>query len=218
MEFRKYDKIETVFLRDTEGSKKLIDGAWRNETVEYLKDAQWDFTEKVDGTNIRVFWDGHTVTFGGRTDNAQIPVPLVNRLNEIFGTNEAEELFEQTFGEKEVILYGEGYGKKIQGPGSLYLPDRVDFILFDVYTGAGYLKREAVEATAKLFGVAVVPILFSGPLSMGIEYVKTPHDSVVAENGAPMEGLVARPSMELRDRFGARVIVKLKYKDFKELA
>ena len=33
-----YNKIETVFERDTSGTKKLIEGKFRNETVEFLKD------------------------------------------------------------------------------------------------------------------------------------------------------------------------------------
>ena len=57
--------------------KKLIEGKFRNPVVEFLKDNQWNFTEKIDGTNIRVHWDGHKVMFGGRTDNAQIPTSLV---------------------------------------------------------------------------------------------------------------------------------------------
>lgn len=56
-----YNKIETVFNRDTTGTKKLIRGDWRNEAVEYLKDSKWQFTEKFDGTNIRVIWDGHYI-------------------------------------------------------------------------------------------------------------------------------------------------------------
>ena len=68
-----YNKIETVFNRDTNGTKKLIEGSFRNETVEFLKDNIWTFTEKIDGTNIRVHWDGHKVEFGGRTDKADIP-------------------------------------------------------------------------------------------------------------------------------------------------
>ena len=43
---RTYEKIETVFNRDTVGTKKLILGNFRNETVEFLKDVEWMFTEK----------------------------------------------------------------------------------------------------------------------------------------------------------------------------
>ena len=60
-----YHKIETLFERD-EKTKKLINGKFRDETIEFLKDNTWVFTEKVDGTNIRVYWDGHRVQFAGR--------------------------------------------------------------------------------------------------------------------------------------------------------
>ena len=59
-----YNKIETVFNRDIEGTKRLILGSYRNETVKYLKNNIWQFTEKIDGTNIRIHWDGHNVEFG----------------------------------------------------------------------------------------------------------------------------------------------------------
>ena len=48
-----YHKIETLFERDMEGSKKLIEGKYRNECVEFLAPCKWIFTEKVDGTNVR---------------------------------------------------------------------------------------------------------------------------------------------------------------------
>ena len=180
---KEYNKIETLFNRDLEGSKKLIFGSYRNETVEFLKDCQWDFTEKIDGTNVRVHWDGHKVTFGGRTDGAQIPAPLVNKLNDMFGGSINEELFEQKFGEMEVTLYGEGYGPKIAKGGGLYRSD-VSFILFDVEVlspevGYLYLKREAVEDIAKFFNIDVVPIILTGTLNDGVNYVlKHPQPSL----------------------------------------
>ena len=80
-----YHKIDTLFERGED--KKLIEGQFRDEAIEFLKDNKWQFTEKIDGTNIRVYWDGHRVSFHGRTDKAQIPADLVNRLNELFGGN-----------------------------------------------------------------------------------------------------------------------------------
>ncbi len=129
---RKYEKIETIYERSLDGSKSLMSGVWRNPTVAMLKDIPWDWTEKVDGMNICVHWDGHTVEFGGRTESAQIPAPLVNRLNELFGGETNAQVFEQLFGEREVYMYGEGYGNKIQGCGKQYIPDGIDFILFDL--------------------------------------------------------------------------------------
>lgn len=215
--FKEYHKIETLFERDI-ATKNLIIGKYRNPTVEYLKDAVWQFTEKVDGTNIRVHWDGHKVSFAGRTDRAQIPPHLLTRLEELFGGEVNEQMFEQTFGEKEVTLYGEGYGQKIQTNGYI---DGVDFILFDVFVGDIPLARENVESVADVFHINAVPVLFEGTLQDGIECVKQHYTSFVADlyldKKAHMEGLVARPKVEVRDRLGNRVIVKIKYNDFKEI-
>lgn len=208
---KEYHKIETLFKRD-EKTKKLICGDYANETFEYLKDNIWQFTEKVDGTNIRIYWDGHKVQFGGRTDNAQIPSHLINRLNELFGGEANEQLFEQKFGDKEVELFGEGYGVKIQN-GGLYRDD-VDFILFDVMIGGWYLKRESVEDIATYFGIDIVPIVLEGTLDDGINYVLTQRKSIVAKNGAEIEGVVGRPKVEVLGRNGKRVICKIKYRDF----
>lgn len=210
---REYNKIKAIFNRTEDGTKKFIEGDFRDTEFEFLKDNVWQFTEKIDGTNIRIHWDGHKVEFGGRTDKAEISAFLMERLVEIFGSNEAEELFEQKFGEHEVILFGEGYGKKIQAPGSLYLPDGNDFILFDVLIGENYQPRESVEDIAKAFGIDCVPILFEGNLQQGVDFVKSKPMSTIGK--APMEGVVARPKIELRDRCGGRIIVKIKVKDFK---
>lgn len=209
-----YHKIETIYQRDMNGTKKLIEGVFRDKTVEFLNSCgiQWQFTEKVDGTNIRVHWDGHAVEFAGRTDKAQIPQKLLEKLNAVFGSPEAEELFEQKFGETVVVLYGEGYGAGIQ-KGGLYRPD-VSFILFDVQIGDVFLVRESVADIAKCFGVDVVPVVFNGTIDKGVAYVKTKPHSMLGTREAKMEGLVGRPLVELRDRLGKRVIIKIKACDF----
>ena len=208
-----YVKIETPFNRAEDGSKKLIVGSFRNETVEYLKDNQWVWTEKVDGTNISIAWDGHKVQFHGRTERAQIPAHLVNKLNEMFGGETNEQLFEQVFGSTPMILYGEGYGPKIQNGGTYR--DDVSFILFDVYQPANdiWLKREAVEDIATKFGIDVVPITFEGTLAEAVHFVTLQPSSKI-NHKHPMEGVVGRPKIELRDRQARRVIVKVKVRDF----
>ena len=207
-----YVKIETPFIRAEDGSKKLIEGQYRNETVRYLKDAIWEFTEKIDGTNISIVWDGHKVEFHGRTERAQIPSHLVNKLNEMFGGETNEEMFEQLFGDTPMILYGEGYGYKIQNGGAYR--DDVSFILFDVYqpTKDIWLKREAVESVAKQLDIEVVPMIMRGTIDDAVRLVKAKPMSTIGT--APMEGVVGRPIVELKDRLGKRVIVKVKVRDF----
>lgn len=206
-----YNKIETLYKRDMEGSKQLIEGEFRNPAVEFLKDNVWQFTEKIDGTNIRIHWDGHTVHFGGRTEKAQIPVHLLDFLMATFSTNEAEQIFEEKFGETEVILFGEGYGPKIQS-GGLYRSD-VSFILFDALISNNYQPRESLEDIAKAFGIDIVPIVLEGTIQEAVDFVKTNPNSTIGT--AKMEGVVGRPKIEMRDRCGKRVIVKIKWEDFK---
>lgn len=208
---KEYHKIETLFERD-EKTKKLIEGKFRNETVEYLKDNEWEFTEKIDGTNIRILWDGHKVTFAGRTDKAQIPAELTNRLVELFGGETNEQLFEQKFGETEVMLIGEGYGAKIQN-GGLYKSNQ-DFILFDVMIAGNWQPRESVNNIAEYFGIEVVPIVLTGTIQEAVDYVKTKPKSQIGT--ANSEGIVGRPLEELLDRCGNRLIVKIKVRDFED--
>ena len=210
---KEYTKIETVYSRAEDGTKKLIDGSFRNKAVQYLANNNWICTEKIDGTNIGVVWDGQKVTFQGRTEKAQVPMHLFEYLVRTFSSSQTEELFEQLFGEKQVILFGEGYGQKIQN-GHLYLPHECSFILFDVYMVDSdlWLERDNIEQIAKTFGIDVVPIIMTGTLYEAIEFVKTKPKSTIGI--ADMEGLVCKPEVDMLDRQGKRIIVKVKVKDF----
>lgn len=208
---KEYHKIESLFMRDP-ATKKLLPHTFSPE-VELLKDVPWVFTEKIDGTNIRVVWDGHKVKFYGRTDNASIPTHLLHRLDELFGGEANEQIFEQHWGNTEVILYGEGYGPKIRNGGN-YRSD-VSFILFDVDVGGWTLVRDAVEQVAGYFGIDTVPIVLTGTIDEGVEFVKTRPNSTMGT--AKMEGIVGHPFVELRKRNGDRIIVKIKVSMFDEL-
>lgn len=209
-----YHKIETLFVRDVEGTKKLIEGQFREPSVEYLKDSQWIFTEKIDGTNIRVEWDGHNVMFGGRTENAQIPSFLLNdTLVPKFAGTVNEQVFEQKFGETTATLYGEGFGAKIQKGGGLYRSNNA-FIMFDVKVGDTFLEREGVEDVAHSFGIGVVPIVLVGTIQEAVDFVKNKPKSRVSEQEKEMEGVVGTPKVRLFDHRGKRVIVKVKVEDF----
>lgn len=209
-----YPKISAPFKR-ADGTKKFILRQWINPTLEYLKDNRWIFTEKVDGTNIRIYWDGHRVSFHGRTNKAEIPTHLNSYLTETFLNNETEEMFEQVFGEKEAILFGEGYGPKIQC-GGIYRDD-VSFILFDVLVNRIWLNRENKEDIAKKFGLDIVPTIFNGTLGDAIRYVcSAPFSYVAQKRDCRMEGLVGVPVIPLLDSKGERIITKIKWCDFKD--
>ena len=204
-----YHKIQTVYLRDPETKyKTLLEGQFAKPEFEYLKDNVWVYTEKIDGTNIRIKWEDKKLSIGGKTDKAQIPIFLFDKLNELFTT----ELMNNIFPDTDACLYGEGYGAKIQKGGGNYISDGVNFILFDVKVAHWWLKRGDIETLAKQFGIKVVPIVGEGTLNDLVALVRCGFNSNIGSQIA--EGIVARPKIELKDRAGQRVITKLKYKDF----
>jgi len=206
-----YHKIQTVYKRDPETKfKTLLEGDYSLPEFQYLQDNEWVFTEKVDGTNIRVMFDGKCISFGGKTDRAQIPTNLINRLNESFLDKIA--LFKEVFDgdATEVCLYGEGYGAKIQSGGK-YRPDQ-DFVLFDIKIGHWWLQREDIEDIAKKLSIDIVPIIGLGTLVDMVNITRRGFNSLWGNFIA--EGIVARPIVELKSRSGDRIITKIKHKDF----
>jgi len=202
---KEYSKIESLFNRD-EKTHKFKVGEFRLPEFHYLKDNQWLFTEKVDGTNIRVMWDGESIRIGGRTDNAQIPTFLYDRLVELFPKDK--------FGifDCPVCLYGEGYGAKIQKGGGNYKSDGVDFVLFDVKIEEWWLKwNDIMDVGAKL-QIDIVPIVAIGTLEDAVQRIREGIKSAWGDFQA--EGLVCRPLVDLMARNGKRIITKLKTKDF----
>ena len=206
-----YHKIQTVFKRDPETKfKTLLEGDFSLPEFSYLQENQWVFTEKVDGTNIRIMQNVGKITFGGKTDLAQIPARLVERLNDTFLP--LAKIFTEVFEGADVCLYGEGYGAKIQKGGGNYRHDQ-DFVLFDVRIGDWWLQRKDVEDVGQKLGVDIVPIIGGGTLH---DMVKMAKQGIISQWGNfKAEGIVARPSTELVARNGGRLITKIKTRDFR---
>ena len=208
---KEYHKIETLYDRD-EKTHKMIVGQWRLPEFGYLANNSWIFTEKVDGTNIRVMWDGDSVRFGGRDDDAQMRIPLLRILTPMFTKDKLAAVFPDATPMSGVCLYGEGYGAGIQKGGGLYKSDGVDFALFDVLVGTWWLKRADVQDVGQNLGVTVVPVIGSGGLLDATAVVRAGIQSKWGD--FPAEGLVLRPQVDLFTRSGERVIAKLKTRDF----
>lgn len=223
---KEYHKIDTVYKRDPATKHKtLILGDYSTPEFAFLEKCPWVFTEKVDGTNIRVMcsdykeFDGtsnksYGVTFGGKTDAASIPAFLVEKLQQRFHTDEQRAKLAEIFPDG-ACLYGEGYGARIQKGGGNYRPDQ-DFVLFDVKVGEWWLQRAAVEEIAAKLGLDVVPIIGSGTLPDMVEMARIGFASRWNDKFAA-EGIVARPATELRTRSGSRIITKIKHRDFDPL-
>lgn len=210
-----YPKINTIFKRDLGGTNCLILGEWSKPVFEYLRHCMWDFTEKIDGTNVRVVVDKDgQVGFRGRTDNAEMPTRLSESLRAMFVAPKwAHEALRKLFPHGGV-MYGEGCGGKIQGMGSLY-GDTETFVLFDVRVGPWWLRRSEVDAVARAMGLRTAPVVGRGSLLDLVALVRGGLPSRFGSGRA--EGVVARPCVDLRERGGLRVIAKLKHRDFEQL-
>ena len=210
-----YPKIETLFKRDPETFK--VTDELRHP--EFGLVSKWIITEKIDGTNVRVtFFPDGNMHFQGRTDNAQMPPFLLDRLNTMFNLGKVGHLttiFEPF--DSPVTLYGEGYGARIQKGGGDYR-EGVNFRLFDVRIGEWWLNWSDVEDVARKLGIKTVPVLWGMQQELG-ETIKSMVDeestTAIDEGGKrQQEGIVARTEPLLFDRRGNRLMWKLKRRDY----
>lgn len=211
-----YHKIPTLFKRDPETKYKTLLDEYATPELDFLRDSHWIWTEKVDGTNIRIMINPlhcsirtPDITFGGKTERAQLPAELVNNLSAKYHPMNTQLCLDFPDG---ACLYGEGYGAKIQKGGGNYRPDQ-SFVMFDIKVGDTWLTRKSVEEIGEKYEIDVVPIYGYGTLS---------EMEAVVEKGFssnwgpfPAEGLIAKPLIELQDRMGRRIVTKLKAKDFR---
>lgn len=204
---RTYHKIQSMFKRDQKG--KMLFGEFSLPEFEYLKDLQWEFTEKVDGTNIRIVISDGSISIKGKTNNAQLHPTLLENIEAIIEPNREQMLEKFRDG---ACLYGEGYGPKIQSGGKYR--SSPSFVLFDVLVDKWWLKRESVESIGDQLSMDVVPVVSRGTLK-DMEIICA--ESLTSTWGDfEAEGLVARPVVELKSRAGGRIITKLKCKDFRK--
>lgn len=204
---KEYPKIQSIFKRD-ERTHKFIENDFSLPEFEYLASNQWVWTEKIDGTNVRVGWDAESkqISFGGKTDNAQMPPFLLKKLQDTFTIDKFVQSALPT-----LCLYCEGYGAKIQ-KGGKYIPDGVDAILFDILIDSWWLRRDGIEDIASKLGLKVVPIVGQGTIYNAISAIKTGVKSTFGDFQA--EGMVLKPVIELFSRKGERIITKIKHVDF----
>lgn len=235
-----YHKIQTLWKRDPKTNyKTLISGEWALPVFHYLKDISWQCYEKIDGTNVRVSYfkdpllQSEEVTFAGRKDlkdkNGFYRMPnfhpgLWDHLLSTFTTQFFQDNFDMgRFGESEYVsicLYGEGFGEKIQGGGNY---GKQNFCLFDVKINGIWMEQAFVSELAQQAGLPRAPLAYANcSLETAIHIAWTGFKSILGaeltgkEFGA--EGLIVRPPVELADRFGNRIIGKIKHKDFTNVA
>ena len=206
---KEYHKIPTLYKFNNETKK--YDPEFTSPELKYLAPLPWLGSEKVDGPNIRVHWGGHHFEFGGRTDNAQLPKEVVALLDAKFDYD-MEIYFEQTFGQKEVMLYMEAYGGKIQTKAGYGGSERL--IGYDMEINGYMLYPYVADEIFNSLGINTVTRYLFNNLSEAIAFVEKERVSELANT--PMEGVVCVPVTPLYNRDGERIIVKIKTKDLKK--
>jgi len=214
-----YPKIQTIFKRDPDNNyKTLLQGEFSKPEFEYLSDNKWIFREKLHGTNIRVIYNPEknpVVRVRGRREKSQVPDFLEEEILKQFIWK--SDLFEDTFGDTPVCLYGEGVGEKIQNVGENYVTSGNKFVLFDVRIGDWWLKEEDVLGIAQSLKIDIAPRIGVGTLWDALDLTQRGFYSTLAKNvGNDLiaEGLICVPISPMYTRRGKRVITKIKHQDF----
>ena len=171
---------------------------------------------QLNGMNMRIGFDpgDDLFTIGGRTDKAEIPERLRERMIRTFDVETLARIADGC----SLTIYGEGIGSKIQKKGAKnFAPSDdgvVDFILFDVQHGEHWATRDEVSAVAREVGCREAPFVGFGSLDQAIMIARKGFNSYLQGADRLSEGLVIRPETERRGRWGQRIIAKVKTKDF----
>lgn len=217
-----YIKIHSLWKREGIDCKtkkhNLIIGEYARPEFANIK--TWRVSEKVDGTNVRIYFSTHPdcyeVNFVGRTSKAVLQEPLLNYLKKTFTSMSIREIAEDV-GTSSFVLYGEGYGPKIQAVGKNYREDQ-GFILFDgINQHSKWLSRSTLKTIAEKFCIPLVPDLGIMDEKQIIEFVKSKPLSLCSITPHTIEGIVARAEPTVYFESGVPVIFKLKCKDFEAI-
>jgi len=215
-DFTKFDKFSSPFKKDNNFKNTT-------ELSQEFPTGKWILTEKIDGTNIRIILtkldeDGkREIHLGSRklilNEKDKGSKQYMDCLKEV-NLHKIREYFEDV--NSTIIIYGEGYGAGIQ-KGGIYSKEK-NFRVFDIRIGKAYQDFEYVKKVCMDNQLNLVPIL--GDIKE-INY----HDckyhlhefketSIKEGSGGKPEGLVIKFEPVLLNKYGERLIFKIKFKDF----
>jgi hypothetical protein len=213
-----YPKTQTLFKRTQpyKQPKKIIIGDYAHEAFGNIK--LWRVQEKIDGMNIRVYFEGDSIKIMGRGEDSQIPPSLQSFFDSSLILENYKLLCLADPRINNIQLFGEGFGGKIQ-KGRIYRNDPA-FILFDTLLNGRWGTREEVGHIAICLGL-------EQPHDYGLKTEEEIVDIIQNKNTGRynfdhdrkyiFEGVIARTDPYLFDRDGNRIMFKLKVEDFKNV-
>ncbi len=196
-----YPHIEAPTVQDGEWgkerkSRKLtspsINGwgvdIYRDPLVSYLSSDDWFYKRKLNGENMRILWNGEQALWNGKTNKFVCGNELSDYMNNTF----LEEIFEEKFGrDKQVLLFGEHMGEKVQG-NELGLKGH-HFVLFDVNINGYWLGAQNIVEIAQYFNIYSCYDFMDGTCGMHRDPLWTLIDDVANGSFEDWEGIVATP-------------------------
>lgn len=211
-EFKKYHKINSLFYRDE--NKDFIFGKYSMEEYYALRESSWIIKEKIDGTNIRIGWDGEKVLINGKTNRANLLPGLIAKLQELFPVQKFIDLQYPP-----MIIYGEGLCRKGARKSFLYLEKDCDydFIAFDIRINDIWLEPHNIDDICNKLKVRAVQWTACYPDFTSNENLIALFFDLTGRFSYVPEGVVATPKGGLLTRTGERIITKIKVDDFKDL-
>lgn len=207
-----YHKINGVYKRYgfderpiPDGFQKgdMIDGEWSLPEFWYLQNNEWIWTEKLDGTNIRIEITDTGIEIRGKTDRAVIPKDLHAWLQDLVYTR-----LGSTITGKDTTLYLEGVGEKIQGGGAF---GKQHAKLIDVNVGGTWMNKRVVLDIAQALRIDHAPVVLYGSIHQAISFVQQRPKSEFGD--FVMEGLVGQPYVPIFGTNHQRICAKVKVKD-----
>lgn len=224
--------------------KYMVEDVWTSDELKYLSNIPFHWTEKLDGTNLRVIYTPvlQTVEVRGRTDNAQLHPDLIANTLKLFDI----DLLNTLNFTSQVIFFGEGVGPGIQKNGAKYSNEKT-FVGFDIYITPTYSKLNFTDAETgiettyvpenemntkgfwlkpfdmndvyRALNIPTAPVLASEfTVNEAISYVRTQPYGFMKNQDYVMEGLIGIPLQQLFNRYGERLKVKIKCEDYKTLS
>jgi hypothetical protein len=190
-----------------------IDNLYKDPTVLLFKEC-WAL-EKLDGTGSKLVFKDNQLQFHSGGSKHETFVALFDP------TKLAAKLLELGMENKEVTLYGEAYGGKIQKMSETY-GKQLKFAGYDVNINGLWLSVPDAE---NIFKALELEFVYYSKISTNMEEVDKARDADSQQairngcgSGKIMEGVILRPLIEVRLNNGARIIAKHKRAEFMETA
>lgn len=221
----KYVPQERIFVGDQRPENPMFTRYTDIENLRHFPDTfeagetVW-VTEKIHGTNSRIgIVDGEAMAGSHRVQRKH-PSEAVGEEINYANPGSSVYWFPWSLGgvarlmatlqehHRQVVMYGEIYGAKIQKLHYGHQGGDLGYRVFDIMCDGKYLDYDIMLALCSLAGVEAVPVLYKGPFDLDVISALAEGRTTLVDNGHIREGVVVRPLRErVNPRYG-RVIMK----------